>query len=277
MAKLQDFDGRTALVTGAGDGIGAMLAKRLAAAGLRVCVQDIRRDAAEIVAADIGGDAFAVGGDVSDRESLAETVAEVEAEAASLNFLWLNAGVGVGAPVLTGKANAIEWGFGVNVLGVIWSMQAFWPLMEKADGPKHVAFTASSASMVAPDGDFPLYALTKHGSFAVAEALSGELQSKGVQTTILCPGLLNTNIWDGARARPDRFGGERRMDPSISGQWREAQAPDVMWPHIEATLNAGGGYLVCATDPGLIERYDVRQARIREGFRAVYDTAGEAT
>ena len=81
----------------------------------------------------------------------------------------------------------------------------------------------------------------------------------------------------GARARPYRFGGERRMDLAISGQWREAQTPDVMWPHIEATLNAGGGYLVCATDPGLIERYDARQARIREGFRAVYDTAGEAT
>lgn len=270
MAELRDFAGKTALVTGAGDGIGAMLAQKLAAAGLRVGVQDIRRDAAERVAEEIGGDAFAVGGDVSDRDSLAETVAEVEAESSSLNLLWLNAGVGVGAPVLTGKANAIEWGFGVNVLGVIWSMQAFWPLLERAEGPKHVGFTASSASMRTPDGDFPLYALTKHGTFAVAEALSGELQGKGVETTILCPGLLNTNIWDGARARPERFGGARRMDPSISGYWREAQTPDVMWPHIEATLNAGGGYLICATDPGTLEHYDQRQARIRAGFRELY-------
>ena len=203
---------------------------------------------------------------------LAGAVAEFEAKASSLNLLWLNAGVGVGAPVLTGKANAIEWGFGVNVLGVIWSMQAFWPLVEKADGPKHVGFTASSASMVEPEGDFPLYALTKHGTFAVAEALSGELQSKGVETTILCPGLLNTNIWDGARARPDRFGGVRHMDPSVSAYWREAQTPDVMWPHIEATLNEGGGYLICATDPSTLERYDHRQAKIRAGFRALYSS-----
>ncbi|MEL7547373.1 MAG: SDR family NAD(P)-dependent oxidoreductase [Pseudomonadota bacterium] len=270
MARLKDFEGKTALVTGAGDGIGAMLAEKLAAAGLRVCVQDIRRDAAETVADRIGGDAIAVGGDVSDRDSLAEITAELSDQDVSLNLLWLNAGVGVGAPVLTGKSNAIEWGFGVNVLGVIWSMQAFWPLMEAADGPKHVGFTASSASMVAPDGEFPLYALTKHGSFAVAEALSGELHSKAVDTTILCPGLLNTNIWDGARARPDRFGGVRRMDPSISGYWREAQTPDAMWPHIEATLNEGGGYLICATDPDLIKRYDARQAQIRSGFRALY-------
>ena len=81
----------------------------------------------------------------------------------------------------------------------------------------------------------------------------------------------------GAQARPDRFGGERRMDPAISGQWREAQIPDVMWPHIEATLNAGSGYLICATEPSLIERYDARQAKFPNGFQAVYDTAGEAT
>lgn len=272
MAGLKEFQGKTALVTGAGDGIGAMLAQKLANDGLRVCVQDIRRDAAEAVAASIGRDAFAIAGDVSDQDSLAGAVAEFEAKASSLNLLWLNAGVGVGAPVLTGKANAIEWGFGVNVLGVIWSMQAFWPLVEKADGPKHVGFTASSASMVEPEGDFPLYALTKHGTFAVAEALSGELQSKGVETTILCPGLLNTNIWDGARARPDRFGGVRHMDPSVSAYWREAQTPDVMWPHIEATLNEGGGYLICATDPSTLERYDHRQAKIRAGFRALYSS-----
>ncbi|MEM1391615.1 MAG: hypothetical protein AAGG45_11095, partial [Pseudomonadota bacterium] len=78
----------------------------------------------------------------------------------------------------------------------------------------------------------------------------GELAQDGIDTTILCPGLLNTKIWDGAKARPDRFGGARHMDPSISAHWDAAKSPDVMWPHIARTIEEGGGYLICSTDDG---------------------------
>ena len=179
-----------------------------------------------------------------------------------MNLLWLNAGVGVGAPLLTGKANAIEWGFSVNVLGVIWSAQAFRPLMDRAQGPRHVGVTASTAALRPPEADYPLYATTKHGTFAVAEALRGELAQDAIGTTILCPGLLNTEIWDAARARPERFGGVRRQDPAIAGMWRNANSPDVMWPHIETVIAEGGGYLVCATDNG--DTKAVFEARARE-------------
>jgi NAD(P)-dependent dehydrogenase (short-subunit alcohol dehydrogenase family) len=165
-------------------------------------------------------------------------------------LLWLNAGVGVGSPILTGKQNAIAWGFDVNVRGIIWTAQAFVPVMQDAEGPRHVGITASSASLRSPEGDFPLYATTKHGTFAVGEALRGELAGQGIGTTILCPGLLNTKIWDGAKARPDRFGGARHMDPSISKMWDEAKSPDVMWPEIARTVGQGGGYLICSTDGG---------------------------
>ena len=261
MGELTDFDGKLALVTGAGDGIGEMLAKGFARAGMRVCVQDIRAEAAERVAHEIGGAAFPLVADVSDRGSLSGAVIELKERGEQINLLWINAGVGVGSPILAGKPNAIEWGFGVNVLGVIWTAQAFRALMPD-DGPRHVGFTASSAALRSPDGAFPLYATTKHGTFAVAEALRSELAQDEIASTILCPGLLNTDIWDGARARPERFGGERRMDPSISGMWREAKKPGVMWPHIVSTIEAGGGYLVCATDGG--ETKAAFEARARE-------------
>ena len=269
-ARLSAFAGGTALVTGAGDGIGAMLARGFADSGMDVVVQDIREDAAQAVARSIGDRATAIGGDVSDPDGLAALAARLGDAGRTLNVLWLNAGVGVGAPVLTGRRNAIEWGFGVNVLGVVWSMQAFWPLLEVAEGPRHVGFTASSAALVSPEGDFPLYATTKHGTFAVAEALAAELAAKEVPSTILCPGLLNTNIWDAARARPDRFGGVRRMDDSTGDYWRAAQGPEVMWPHVAACVADGGGYLVCATDPDLEGRFDARHARIKDGFRNLF-------
>ena len=266
MSELKDFEGKLALVTGAGDGIGEMLAKGFASAGMRVCVQDIRAEAAERVAHEIGRQAFPLMADVSDRDSLSGAVIELKERGERISLLWINAGVGVGAPVLTGKVNAIEWGFGVNVLGVIWTAQAFLPLMRE-DGPRHVGFTASTAALRKADGDFPLYALTKHGTFSVAETLASEFEKEGIASTILCPGLLNTDIWDGARARPDRFGGERRMDPSIAGMWRDAKSPKVMWPHIAAKIEAGGGYLVCATDGGDTKSaFEARAAEISASF-----------
>lgn len=248
MTDLSAFSGRLAMVTGAGDGIGAMLARGLAEAGMRICVQDIREEAALAVADEIGGDAFALAFDVSDREACLTAAQTLKSRGMPLALLWANAGVGVGSPVLEGKPHQIEWGFGVNVMGVIWTLQAFAPLMDDAAGPRHVGFTASSAALTAPAGDFPLYGLTKHGTFAVADALSREVGAKGMTSTILCPGLFNSEIWDGAKARPERFGGPRRMAPKIAGMWRAAKDPAVMWPAIARNIAAGGGLLVC--DPG---------------------------
>lgn len=261
MSDLSSYHGKTAIVTGAGDGIGEMLARELAAAGMTVGVQDIRAESAERVANEIGGGAFPLVFDVSDREACFAAAEETSAHG-PINLLWINAGVGVGSAILTGKPNAIEWALDVNVRGVVWTAQAFVPLMQEAEGPRHVGVTASTAALRPPEGDFPLYATTKHATFAFAEALKGELAEQNIETTILCPGLLNTKIWDGAKARPDRFGGVRHMDPSISKMWDDAKSPDVMWPEIARVIGQGGGYLICSTDEG--ETKAVFEQRARE-------------
>jgi NAD(P)-dependent dehydrogenase (short-subunit alcohol dehydrogenase family) len=114
----------------------------------------------------------------------------------------------------------------------------------------------------------PLYPVTKHASFAAADALRGELAHKNIESTILFPGLLSTNIWNGARARPERFGGPRETDPAISTLWREAKDPALMWPHIEQIVLGGGGYLTCSTDgsekPAIEERATLLQSSIIE-------------
>ncbi|MEO1553640.1 MAG: SDR family NAD(P)-dependent oxidoreductase [Pseudomonadota bacterium] len=266
MADLADFGGKLAMVTGAGDGIGKMLARAFADAGLRVCVQDIRLEAAQDVAEEIGAGAFPLAFDVSDRDACVVAAAELSSQG-PLNLLWINAGVGVGSPVLTGKAKAVEWALDVNVRGVIWTAQAFASLMAEATGARHVGITASTAALRRPEGDFPLYATTKPATFAVAEALRGEFAGQGIDTTILCPGLLNTKIWDGARARPERFGGARHMDPSISRTWDEAKSPDVMWPHIARVIGQGGGYLICSTDGGGTKAaFEARSGEISSGI-----------
>ena len=151
MSDLNSYRGKTAIVTGAGDGIGEMLARKLAAAGMTVGVQDIRAEAAERVATEIGGGAFPLVFDVSDREACF-TAAEEASTHGPINLLWINAGVGVGSAILTGKPNAIEWALDVNVRGVVWTAQAFVPLMQEAVGPRHVGVTASTAALRPPEG-----------------------------------------------------------------------------------------------------------------------------
>lgn len=232
---------------------------------MRVCVQDIREEAAHRVTSSIGALAVApLIFDVSDRDASLAAAATLESREGPLSLLWINAGVGVGSPLIRGKPHTIEWAFSVNALGVIWTAQAFCPLLSDPHGPRHVGVTASTAALRPPTGNFPLYATTKHATFAIAEALRGELAVDGIGTTILCPGLLNTNIWDGARARPDRFGGPSSMDPKIASLWRNARDPALMWPHIKRMIETGGGYLVCATDEGdTINAFDQRTRDIR--------------
>lgn len=249
---LSAFAGKTALVSGAGDGIGAMLARQFAHAGMNVLVQDIRADAAERVAREIGVRAQPIVFDVSDRDAVAAAASDLGARGVSLNLLWINAGVAPSEAILTAPANTLAWAYGVNVLGAIWTAQAFAPLLMGAEGPRHVGFTASVAALRVPGGAFTLYAATKQASLGVAEALRRELAESGVVMTILCPGLFASNIWNGVRARPDRFGGAAPMreDTPFASRWRDAKDPVLMWPHIVRAMESGGGYCVCTTDGG---------------------------
>lgn len=247
---MNPFSGKLALVTGAGDGIGAMLARGFASWGMQVCVADIRAEAAEAIATEIGGGAFPLAFDVSDRDACLAAAEQIKARGEPVSLLWANAGAGVGSGILDGRSNAIEWAVSVNMLGAIWTVQAFEPVLAK-DAPRHIGFTASTASLRQPSAELALYHVSKMAAFAAMDGMKAELAAKQIASTILFPGLLNTNIWDGARARPERFGGVRRMDPAISGRWTEAKDPALMWPHIERIVLAGGGYLTCATEPGM--------------------------
>jgi len=267
MTNIAKLTGQLAIVTGAADGIGRMLAEGFAGLGMQVGVLDIRGDAAEATAKEIGKGAFALQADVSDRDSLFHAADDVAGRGAPVSVLWVNAGSGVGASFLGGKPNTIEWAYSVNVLGMVWTAQAFTPLMETAAADtRHIGFTASTASLRDPGTPLTLYGATKQAAFGVAEAIRNEVAEQGIPSTILCPGLLNTNIWDGARARPDRFGGPRQMDPAIATRWREAKSPQLMWPHITRVMSAGGGYLVCNTEPEMRGRFNDRAEMISAAF-----------
>lgn len=262
---LKDLGGRLAIVTGAADGIGAMLAEGFARANMAVAVLDIRAEAAEATAQFLDGlgtgACFAMPVDVSVRDELMAVADTLKQRPEPWGVVWINAGVGAGASLVSGNPRTVEWAYGVNVLGAIWTAQAFLPQLYDTDGARHIGFTASSAALAAPQPPLTLYAATKHASMGIAEGLRAEAAEQDIAMTVLCPGLLNTDIWDAARARPERFGGVRRMDPSISGQWKQALLPQTMWPHIAAKIDQGGGYLACLPGEG---RHDDIEQRLQD-------------
>lgn len=232
-----------------------MLARQLAEAGLSVLVQDIRAEAAERVAREIGDRARPLVFDVSDVEAVNTAASALEAQGATLNLLWINAGVASDQAILSASANEVSWAYGVNVLGAVWTAHAFAPFLMRADGPRHVGLTASVAALRLPGEAYTLYAATKQAALGVAEALRREFADAGVAMTILCPGLLHSQIWNGAKARPGRYGGPNPLPESslAAAPWRTAKDPILMWPHIAHSIENGGGYCICATDGGVTQ------------------------
>lgn len=280
MTGLEAYRGHWLAVTGGADGIGLELARQLGrVAGMKAAIIDIRQDAADAAVAQLAAEglsAAAFQADVSDRESIFAAAASMAAAEIVPRILWINAGVGAGAGVLTASPRAAEWVYGVNALGVIWTAQAFLPAMLDGARPIHVGVTASSAAYAPPNAPFTLYAASKHATLALAEALRSELAGQDAGVTIFCPGLLNTTIWDGAKARPERFGGVRHQPFEQGAYWRAALSPEAVMPAVLETVAAGGGYCAPFTDANTPEVFESRMAAMRDAIRLIGGTGGSS-
>lgn len=266
------FKGRVAVITGGADGIGKALGIGLAKAGMRIALLDIRADAAGQAAGDIGDMARGYACDVTMKTSIEAAAIAVEADFGPVALLAANAGVGAAGGPLAAKDANIDWVLSVNQKGVLDTLRVFRPSMRDADGPRHVLITASSTSLVSPAASrLALYAASKHCTMGIAEAAASELAEEGIGTTILCPGLINTRIWDGARARPDQFGGPRLLPEETGEMWREKGMP-VEWVIEEALAAIDRGDRYCApVDAHSVDDFEARVAAIRAGIHRWQD------
>lgn len=206
---MDTFEGRTAVVTGAASGIGLALAERFAAARMQVVLADIQEDALERAVASLEQRQARVIGVVTNTmiqdsvQALAERAVETFGK---VHVLCNNAGVAStrgtpGTGIWEVPAADWEWVMGVNFYGVLYALQAFVPHMLAHGEPGHIVNTASLAGLMPGGGT---YGVSKHGVLCLTETLYNDLQARNssIGASVLCPGFVNTNIFDAERNRP---------------------------------------------------------------------------
>ncbi|MEZ5736425.1 MAG: SDR family NAD(P)-dependent oxidoreductase [Novosphingobium sp.] len=205
-----DLEGKRAVVTGAGSGIGRGIALTLAKHGVDVMVADVETDKAEAVVREAAANGvntlrFAI--DVRDPKQVAELADQAWRELGGVDILCNNAGVCAPAAALEITDGDFDWQFGVNVKGVFNGMREFVSRFVEQGTPAHIVNTGSHHSIGAPTKGVAAYVGTKHAVLGLTEAFRTEY-GDWIDFSVLCPGIINTGIWDAGRNRPAEFGGK---------------------------------------------------------------------
>lgn len=236
---MQNFEDKTAVITGGASGIGRALAERCLAEGMNVVLADIEETALEATAATLGGESpervLAVTTDVCSEADLENLRDKTLQRFGGVHLLCNNAGVGAGGGLLDSTLNEWRWTLDVNLWSVIHGCRLFLPAMIDQDEDCHIVNTASAAGLM-PYNPSISYTVSKYGVVALSESLHIEMQNKGtrVGVSVLCPGFIKTRIMDSARNRPDHM-----SDGADDGAAAETEAAfEAMRRHVDAGMPA---------------------------------------
>ncbi len=196
--SIRTFDGATAIVTGAASGIGRGLTEELAKRGCEVVLADRQLEVADEVASKTcasGAKASAFKVDVTDFRALEKLVQKTVERTGRLDYIFNNAGIGIGGYV--NHYGIEDWNqmLDVNLRGVINGVQAVYKVMVN-QGFGHIVNTASMAGLTPSPGNVA-YATTKYAVVGLSNSLRAEAAHLGVHVSVLCPGFVRTAILEG--------------------------------------------------------------------------------
>jgi NAD(P)-dependent dehydrogenase (short-subunit alcohol dehydrogenase family) len=253
---MEHFENKVAVVTGAASGIGLALAERFVAEGMRVVLADVEAPALEDVAAKLaagGAEVEARPTDVADMDQVQALADHAIERFGAVHVVCNNAGVGGGGVSWEMPLSTWQWMLGVNLWGVVHGVKAFVPHLVRQGEPAHVVNTASVAGLVAAPFMGP-YNASKHAVVAISETLHHELAmlAPHVGVSVLCPGWVNTRIFDSARNRPEHL---REDAPDEAGPaamlqqvLQDAMAPATVAGKVLAAIRAGQFWVLTHDD-----------------------------
>ncbi len=224
---IEDFKGKTAVLTGAGSGFGLECARIGARLGMRLALVDVQQDALDKAAAELqaaGAEVLALQVDVSDAAQMEHLARRVQERFGAPHFVFNNAGVGAGGLVWENTVQDWQWVLGVNLWGVIHGVRLFTPMMLEAarKDPQyrgHIVNTASMAGLLAPP-NMGIYNVSKHAVVALSETLYQDLSlvTDQVGASVLCPFFVPTGIHQSERNRPGALAAAKPTRSQLIGQ-----------------------------------------------------------
>lgn len=224
---IDNFQGKTAVLTGAGSGFGLECARIGARHGMNLVLVDVQEDALQAAATELlatGAQVLARRVDVSNAEQMQELADAVQQRFGAPHLVFNNAGVGSGGLVWENSVQDWEWVLGVNLMGVVHGVRLFTPMMLEAarHDPAyrgHIVNTASMAGLLAPP-NMGIYNVSKHAVVSLSETLYQDLAlvTDQIGASVLCPYFVPTGISHSERNRPAAMAGERPTQSQLIGQ-----------------------------------------------------------
>jgi NAD(P)-dependent dehydrogenase (short-subunit alcohol dehydrogenase family) len=254
---VKNFRDRVAVVTGAASGIGLALAERFVAEGMKVVMADIEAGALATASDGLrrqGAAVLATRVDVSRPADVKRLADETYDAFGAAHVVCNNAGVAVIGAVHEHTLADWQWVINVNLWGVIHGVHAFLPRMLAGGDEGHFVNTASMAGLTTAPF-MSVYDVTKHGVVALSESMYKELTVTGapIGVSVVCPGLIDTNIMRSSRNRPDSLAEEGKAGPmaqafgqALSDRLAGGYPPSEVAEQVVAGIREGRFYIVPA-------------------------------
>ena len=206
-----DFSGKVVVVTGAANGIGREIARAFARRGARLALADVDetrllgvKDELEA----LGAETYTQVVDVSVAEQVKDFCDSVYREMGRVDVLCNNAGVAAAGNFEDMTLEDLRWVVGVNLQGVIHGCHYFYPRMVDQGGRGQIVNTASAGGLI-PFPSLAVYCGTKYGVVGLSETLRAEAALHGIGVSVICPGVIATDIVERSRVRS----GSKRSTP----------------------------------------------------------------
>ena len=214
---MKEFDGKTAIVTGAASGIGLGLAEKFAKERMQVVMADVEEEALNKAVEKLKKHQYRVMGisaDVLIQESMKELFDKSIEAYGNIHILCNNAGIGANSgnkAIWEINKTDWDWSLGVNFYGVLHGLQIFVPHMIDHGEEGHIVTTVSLAGLLPGAGT---YGVSKHAALALTQGLNIDLIARDskINSSVLCPGFVNTNIMNSERNRPEHLVSSNQID-----------------------------------------------------------------